>query len=456
MNLFEREIEFELNNWDANLFLRLEKLVGKKVDPEEHLIRFVITKSQGNQFHGEMGILAGYGESGSAPSIFDFRKRTFGRQDKFNVVLMIPTGIGAEQGGHSGDGGALARFMAGACDTLITHPNVVNASDINELPENALYVEGSVLSRFLMGTVGLQRVRANRILVIIGEHEEEYFTQSAINSVGAAFVTLGISCPEIVVLSDASGKMEMITTFSSSGRAAGIVQNFDILRDILNSRQDAFDAVAITSQIETDHRFRESYFFEGALNPWGGVEAMLTHTISLLFNVPSAHAPMTESKEILINFDVGVVEPRKSAEAVSVSNFHCVLKGLHRSPRIVPLHDNNLRSDVITAEDVSCLVLPDRCLGLPTLAALEQGIPVIAVKENQNIMANDLTTLPWKDGQFYLIENYWEAIGIINALKSGVAPYSVRRPLDPIQISYHADDRKTFRSNLKYESEGSK
>jgi len=449
MNLFEREIEFELSNWDVNILLRLERLVGKKVEPDEHLIRFVITKSHGNRFHGELGILAGYTEGGSSTSVFDFRKRAFGQQDKFNVVLMIPTGIGAEQGGHSGDGGALARFVAGACDTLITHPNVVNASDINELPENALYVEGSVLSRFLMGTVGLQKVRANRILVIIGEHEEEYFTQSAINSVGAAFVTLGISCPEIVVLSDATRKMEMITTFSSSGRAAGVVQNFDILCDILTSRQDAFDAVAIASQIQTDHRFREGYFFDGALNPWGGVEAMLTHAISLLFNVPSAHAPMTESKEILVNFDVGVVEPRKSAEAVSVSNFHCVLKGLQRSPRIVPFHDNNLRSDVITAEDVSCLVLPDRCLGLPTLAALEQGIPVIAVKENENIMANDLTTLPWKEGQLYIVENYWEAIGVLNALKSGVAPHAVRRPLSPIQISYHADDRKTFRANQK-------
>jgi len=55
--------------------------------------------------------------------------------------------------------------LASACDTLVTHPNVVNASDINELPENALYVEGSVICRFLMGTVGLQKVRANRVLL---------------------------------------------------------------------------------------------------------------------------------------------------------------------------------------------------------------------------------------------------------------------------------------------------
>jgi len=148
---------------------------------------------------------------------------------------------------------------------------------------------------------------------------------------------------------------------------------------------------------------------------------------------------MTESKEILVNFDVGIVEPRKCAEAVSVSNFHCVLKGLHRSPRIVPINEN-ARSDVLTAAVVSCMVIPDGCIGLPTLAALEQGITVIAVKENRNIMKNDLTALPWKEGQLYFAENYWEAAGLLSALKAGIAPNSVRRPLNPIPISYHTDD----------------
>jgi hypothetical protein len=441
MKLIEREVVLELENPRENLLSTLQKLSMQALHPGEIPIRFVITKSQQNRFFGELGILSGFEQlNAKPPSIFDFQKRDTGSQDKFNVALLIPTGIGAELGGHSGDGGALARLMGSVCDTLITHPNVVNASDINELPENGLYVEGSVLSRFLMGTVGLKRIRSNRMLVIVGEHDEDYFTQSAVNSVGAAFVTMGLACPEIVMLSHSVKKMEMRTVFSPSGRAAGEVRNFDILCEILNARRDSFDAVAIASQIDTDHIYRENYFFEGALNPWGGVEAMLTHAISLLFNVPSAHSPMTESKEILVNFDVGIVEPRKSAEAVSVSNFHCVLKGLQRSPRIVRLNDASVPSDVLTSSDVSCLVLPDRCVGLPTLAALEQGIPVIAVKENKNIMENDLTTLPWKDGQFYQVENYWEAIGVISALKAGVAPNSVRRPLEQIPISYHTDE----------------
>ena len=65
------------------------------------------------------------------------------------VVLIVPTGLGAEIGGHAGDANPVAKLLGACCDKLITHPNVVNGSDINEMPENALYVEGSILDRFL-------------------------------------------------------------------------------------------------------------------------------------------------------------------------------------------------------------------------------------------------------------------------------------------------------------------
>jgi len=73
-------------------------------------------------------------------------------------------------------------------------------------------------------------------------------------------------------------------------------------------------------------------------------------------------------------------------------------------------------------------------LGLPTLAALEQGIKVIAVRENTNLMRNDLSALPWAAGQFYCVENYWEAVGVMTALKAGVKPSSVRRPILETEI----------------------
>ena len=42
-------------------------------------------------------------------SIFDFRQRLVENGNQFNVVLLVPTGVGAEIGGHAGDAGPVAR-----------------------------------------------------------------------------------------------------------------------------------------------------------------------------------------------------------------------------------------------------------------------------------------------------------------------------------------------------------
>ena len=99
---------------------------------------------------------------------------------------------------------------------------------------------------------------------------------------------------------------------------------------------------------------------------------------------------------------------------------------------------------MLSVEDISCIVIPDRCVGLPTLAALDQGITVVAVRENRNIMQNDLLTLPWDSGQFFLVDNYWEAAGVIASLKAGLDPFSVRRPLKnvPIIVSRERSEEK--------------
>ena len=160
--------------------------------------------------------------------------------------------------------------------------------------------------------------------------------------------------------------------------------------------------------------------------------------LSNMFNVPTAHSPMFESREIA-NVDPGIVDPRMAAEAVSLTFLQCTLKGLQRSPRIVTDAKAMNQQGVFGAAEVSCLVIPDGCLGLPTLAALEQGIPVIAVQENRNLMKNDLSALPWVAGQFHRVRNYWESVGVVAALRAGIDPASARRPLaDTIVSKYRA------------------
>ena len=442
MQLIEKEMLIPARDSQDGLLEYLGHAVAAHLKNDEIPVRVAVTRTDAEGYHCEVGILSVQDATKCADmeSIFGLRRRDYENTDGFNAVLLVPTGIGAELGGHSGDAGAVARLMAAGCDQLITHPNVVNAADINELPENGLYVEGSVISRLMTGTVGLQKVRSNRVMMIVDEHADKMFHELSINSASAARATLGLDCPLVVRMGD---RTLMRALFSKSGRAVGRIEFMEHLWEVLEEHRSEYDAVALTSLIQVPEHFHRDYFDKNAdmaVNPWGGVEAMLTHAISMLFNVPSAHSPMMTSSEVM-NLDVGIVDPRKSAEAVSSTYLHCILKGLQRSPRVIPGAPIHGDASLLTAANVSCLVIPDGCVGLPTLAALEQGIPVIAVRENKNCMRNRLENLPFAPGRLFVVENYLEAVGVMTALKAGVALDTVRRPLaDTVVLSKHGHD----------------
>lgn len=414
-------------------------------------IRFAVTATDTDGYRCELGIIET--DDGTArlpiPDLFAFRRRSIERTGSFNAVMIVPTGIGAALGGHAGDATPAAQLLAEACETLITHPNVINASDIAELPPNGLYVEGSVLTRLMMGTIGLQRVRANRVLAVIERHPNEMFVTDTINAVNAARATYGLMCSEVLIL---HSPYRMRARFTKSGSAAGRVEALQPLIEELNGRRERFDAVALASIIDVPDYTQDDYFGSNSecVNPWGGVEAMLTHAISGMFDVPSAHAPMMESVDVA-NMNFGVVDPRKAAETVSLTFFNSVLLGLQRSPRIV--RDPAAMGDhsVLSASDLSVLVQPEGCLGLPTLAALEQGIPVIAVRENTTVTRTRLGDLPWMDGQFRIVDNYVEAAGMMLAMRVGIVDESVRRPIKAVAVI----DLKAASSSVEGDSSGS-
>jgi hypothetical protein len=429
----EREFNVPVVPGHDRLRLYFAAEVARRLDPGEIPVRFTVTRTDDIAYHCEVGVLAGVEASrlASPRSIFDLQSRPGENTDGFNVVLLVPTGVGAEIGGHAGDAGPVTRLFGTVCDHLITHPNVVNASDINELPENGLYVEGSVICRFLQGTAGLRRVRSNRVLFVVDEHDDEFFTESAINALNAARATYGLDCARIIRLHP---QVSLAARYTSTGRAVGRVEGLEHLLNALEPHRGKFDALALASVIEVPESYHEKYFASKGemVNPWGGVEAIYTHAVSMFYDIPSAHSPMLEDESIL-DIDSGIVDPRMAAEDVSLTFLQCIFKGLQRSPRIVT-GDAMGSPGVLTAADVSALVIPEGCLGLPVLAALEQQIPVIAVRENRNLMCNDTSELPWSAGQYVVVDNYLEAAGVLCAIKAGIAASSVRRPLPETQI----------------------
>ncbi len=285
-----------------------------------------------------------YGSDDTEANVFDYRQRRLARTNAFNAVMLIPTGVDCAIGGHAGDATPAARLLASVCDHLVLHPNVVNASDVNEQTENCLYVEGSLICRLLMGTVGLRKVRQNRVLLVTEDRRDApNVVDQTINCAEGARATLGMDISEVIVLEK---ELFMQTGVSDSGRVTGRIERLGHLLDMLRDKRGTYDAVALATRI-TPHidtvELHRSYFGEGGPNPWGGVEAILTHLVSTVLDVPTAHAP-TMSSEALRTESWGVVEPRKAAEVISTTYLFCVLKGLNRAPQVLVGPDRRVRS----------------------------------------------------------------------------------------------------------------
>lgn len=328
-----------------------------------------------------------------------------------NVVMIIPTGIGCEIGGHAGDATPAARLLGSVCDKLFLHPNVVNASDINEMPPNALYIEGSILDRFLEGKIELKEVEQNKILVVVNKPA----LAETINAVSAARTTLGINA-EIIELNT---PLRMIGKMKN-GCAVGDVMGWEELIQQVSNHN--FDTLAIASLIQVDKKTSIRYYQNGGVNPWGGVEAIASKAIANKLNKPVAHAPI-QTEEDKESDKAGewdfIVDPRIAPEIISKCYLFCVLKGLHKAPRI---------GEGWSVEDIDVMVSPCGCWGRPHYACVEAKIPIIMIKENKCVLNIQPAS------EVIYVENYLEAAGYIAAMKAGISSASVRRPLEKTRI----------------------
>ena len=407
----------------------------KNNPPEDtnQLIRFIINKTQ-QSYHCDLLCINRDLIIPHCADIFSFPFPLWFGQIKsrqnnkdFNIIFMVPTGIGCELGGHSGDANAVAKLFAKECDNFITHPNVVNSADINELPENGWYVEGSILTRFIMNQIGLIKPKSNKILLII-EKTDKNTKNAIINMVSAARVTLGLECDVI----ETKERINALSSYSeTSKKCIGKINNFEHIYAILEEYKDNYDAFALSTSIKMEDKIEEAYFDDvNSINPWGGVEAMITHASSYIANKPTAHAPLIEISKIKERLDdINITDPRKASELISLTSLFCILKGLHKAPQITFEKNTGLNIN-----DISCLIIPYGCLGLSILAAYERNIPIIAVKENKNLMKNNLESIFTKERSLYIVDNYLEALGVMKAIKHGISLDSLKRPIKPTKI----------------------
>ena len=112
MLLNEKEILIPKVKNHEGLLKYVSDEVLDRLAPNETPVRFVITRTADEGYQCELGVLS---DINNMPiplrsSIFYFKKRSFENTDQFNAILLVPTGIGAAIGGHSGDAGPVAKI----------------------------------------------------------------------------------------------------------------------------------------------------------------------------------------------------------------------------------------------------------------------------------------------------------------------------------------------------------
>jgi hypothetical protein len=402
--------------------------LARQLDPDTYPLRFSIVGISDSRMIIEATIVRFRASSRLAEELNNIellapRRKAF-QGSPFGVVQIVPTGIRCEIGGFAGDACPATNLLAATADFLVTHPNAVNASELNEMASNILYVEGKALDDFLLGHLGLLPVRGNTIGTFVDPTGLDYI-DDVINTLNAAKAVKGIACDIYTVLRKELG---MQIEWSETGCAVGTVLNPEtILESVEFLVSRGAQAVGGVSVIHGVTKEMFSKHLRGEIpNPSGGIEAIITHLISKLFKIPTAHAPLPYYQEIK---EKHPINPRASAEFISTPHYFCVLKGLARAPRLVPISSlDSVAAQMISLNNISAIITPADCLGgIPALVAEFNDIPLIAVKENTTVL--NVTNEKMQMGNVIEVSSYLEAAGVVVALREGVSLESLRRPL---------------------------
>ena len=338
----------------------------------------------------------------------------------FNVLLLVPTGINAAIGGYAGDALPVARAIASVADNVITHPNVLNGASLYWSMPNVLYVEGYAIDRMAKGDWGLRPVRSNRIGVILDRGIEPDLELRHRQAIAAAQATLGLNITDVIITDQPLG-VELRS--GDSGATWGTIANLDSLLRAAEKliKVSQVEAIAVVARFpdDTDSEALQNYRQGKGVDALAGAEAVISHAIVREFAIPCAHAPALQPLPL-----DPTVSPRAAAEELGYTFLPCVLVGLSRAPKIVTAPEL-FQADDFTADKIDAIVTPYSACGGAGLLALNPlpHIQTVFVKENQTALNVTPNMLGLKGIQ---VENYWEAIGVLAAIKAGINPRSLR------------------------------
>lgn len=353
-------------------------------------------------------------------------------QRLYTVVLIVPTGVGAAIGGYAGDALPVARGIAAVCDRLITHPNVLNGAQLYWSLPNAFYVEGYGLDKFAAGCWGLRPVHQNRVGLILDQSIEPDLRLRQLQAADATRATLGLNLTDYVITDAPLG---VTLRSSASGASWGTIENPDSLlraAEVLISQAGA-EAIAVVARFpdDTDSVALQQYRHGQGVDPLAGAEAIISHLIVRTFQIPCAHSPAL----LPLPLDPDL-SPRSAAEELGYTFLPSVLVGLSRAPHFVAQSSGDTD---IWANRVDAVVVPATACGSSAILSLSQlGTQIIAVRDNQTQMQVLPQPLGIKSMQ---VNSYLEAIGVLVAHKTGIAPAALSSTISSLHCLSNTDTK---------------
>ncbi len=343
----------------------------------------------------------------------------------FPTIFIIPTGIGCEIGGFAGDALPTAKLLASASGCLITHPNVMNGGSLSEKNKDIFYVEGYSLDRFAKGEIGLKSVKQQKIGIIFDSSIEHEILIRHLQVADACIATLGIDIDSYVLTKKPLG---VLIDPESQGISQGLIENPDTLIEAGERLiEKGITAIAIVAKFPDNLDLLEtnSYREGKGVDPIAGVEAVISHLISKFLKVPCAHAPALSPIKLNENLD-----PRAASEEIGYTFLPSVLIGLSKAPDLIELTDKN-ENITLHPNHLESIVAPSGALGGEgVLACIERGLNIISVR-NKNILNINNHNLNYP--KIFEVDNYYEAAGLIIALREGINPKSIQRPLNKVK-----------------------
>jgi len=367
---------------------------------------------------GAVGVSAAVGPSGAAGA-------------PLPTLLVVPTGIGCAVGGYAGDALPAARLLAAASGCLITHPNVMNGASLYWSDPRIHYVEGSSLDRFAAAELALRPVRRQRIGLLLDAGIEAELRQRHLQVADGCRATLGLEIGPVVTT---ERPLEVRLSLGASGVSWGELGQPEALVRAGRALQAAgATAIAVVARFpdDPDSEALAAYRQGSGVDALAGAEAVISHLLSLELGLPCAHAPALSPLPLDPRLD-----PRAAGEELGYTFLACVLVGLSRAPDLLvrgggaALPAPMPACGDLLAEHLGAVVAPAAALGgAAVLACAERGVPLIAV-ENPCLLSVDAAAL---DLEVIPAASYSEAAGLVLALREGISPAALRRPLAALE-----------------------